>query len=105
MMMAILVPFAYVYSPFVVGPIYAYSLLRHQAIFSGDTCKVKSHSSFSPDAVVCLLGHAFQFTYLSYNFGLTGIALYLTYMFGVGAIFVTFSQISHIPCMVEKWRP
>ena len=26
-------------------------------------------------------------------------------MFGVGLVFVTFSQVSHIPCMVARWRP
>lgn len=104
-LMSILTPFAFVYSPFIVGPWYAYCLLRHEAIFSGDVCKVKKHSNFSPDAVLCLLCHVAQISYLSYNFGLAGIALYFTYMFGVGAVFVTFSQISHIPCMVEKWRP
>ena len=42
--MAMLVPISFVYSPFVVGPIYAFQLLKHQAIYSGDVCKVKSHS-------------------------------------------------------------
>jgi len=102
---AALVPFSFVYSPFIVGPYYAYNVLKHQAIFSGDVCKVKSHSKVSPDCFICIMCHLVSITYLTYYFGLTGIALWLVYMFGVGAVFVTFSQISHIPCMVEKWRP
>ena len=105
LIVAALTPFAFVYSPFIVGPWYAYNVVMNQAIFSGDVCKVKSHSKVSPDAVLCLICHFVCNLYMVYYFGMTGLACWLTYLFGVGAVFVTFSQISHIPCMVEKWRP
>jgi fatty acid desaturase len=104
-LLAIITPFAFVYSPFIVGPFYSFCLLRYQAIYSGDVCKVKSHSKVSPDALLCIICHIVSVSYLTHSFGVTGIALWLAYMFGDGAVFVTFSQISHIPCMVEKWRP
>jgi hypothetical protein len=65
-LMAIVTPFAFVYSPFVVGPFYAFCLLRYQAIYSGDVCKVKSHSKVSPDAALCIIIHIACVSYLTY---------------------------------------
>jgi hypothetical protein len=41
-----------------------------------------------------------------YNHGiLRAAACWIIYLFGNGMLFMTFSQMSHIPCMTEKWRP
>ena len=70
------------------------------------TVKVKSHMNFAVDALALLLIQMSIIGYIAYHHGaVRAVACWIAYLFGNGMLFVTFSQVSHIPCMTKAWRP
>ena len=58
------------------------------------------------DAAVTLAVQALLIGWMCTRHGIAhALAVWLSYLFGNGMIFITFSQVSHIPDMVQKWRP
>jgi hypothetical protein len=91
LLVAAMVPFAFVQALFNIGPYYSYLLLCNQAINNGEVCKVNGINKVNIGALLCLVCYAASISYLSYNYGVMGIALQVVYMLGSGALFVTFS--------------
>jgi hypothetical protein len=68
--------------------------------------KVKSHQAFAYDALLLIIIQASIIGYMVATHGaMRAAACWITYLFGNGMLFVTFSQVSHIPCLTEHWRP
>jgi len=106
-LVSIIIPFVFVYSPIIIGWNNAQSLLRRKSIVNEtDTIKVKSHVKFAWDALALMLIQISIISYITYHHGAArAVACWVAYLFGNGMLFVTFSQVSHIPCMTKAWRP
>jgi len=105
-LLLIVIPFIYISTPFMIGTSNATNILLKGGISHEDILKVKSHRKFAYDALLLLLVQATIIGYMTYNHGIyTAISCWIAYLFGNGLMFVTFSQVSHIPCMTKAWRP
>ena len=101
-----MIPFIFVASPFSIGVANAYKILTDGGIGSGNILKVKSHRKFAWDALNLILINIAIIGYMAHMHGFaTAISCWIAYLFGNGMLFVTFSQVSHIPCMTKEWRP
>lgn len=103
--MTFVIPLVFLQTPVSVGLLNAYNVLKSGSLI-GDSVRVKSHQKFALDAVLLFVVQASIISYMAYTHGIArALGLWASYIFGVGSLFITFSQMSHIPCMTEHWRP
>jgi len=96
------IPIIWAKSPLTIGSGYALEILTEGRV---EQQQMRPFTR-TLDAGVTLLVQAAIITYMTCTIGfLSAIAVWMSYLFGNGMIFITFSQVSHIPDMVRKWRP
>lgn len=102
LVLAIGIPVIWAKSPLMIGSGYALSILTEGRVEQQYMRPVTK----TFDAAVTLAVQVLLITWMASSFGLArALAVWVSYLFGNGMIFITFSQVSHIPDMVAKWRP